>query len=86
MVQLFFSNMNDAKEVERRTGAEFVHHKIRLMQAKDLHLSETFEEASQQDERLEAVLLVYLRTLVHKGAQAKAGHGGDLDVWESLDY
>ena len=43
--------MNDAKdgEVERRTGAEFVHNEIteeRLMQAKDLHLSETFEEAS----------------------------------------
>ena len=53
MVQLFFSNMNDAKEVERRTGAEFVHHKIRLMQAKDLHLSETFEGAFKE-ERLEA--------------------------------
>ena len=41
-------------------------HEITKEEAKDLQLSQTFEELLR---------LVYLRTLVHKGAQAKLAMG-----------
>ena len=63
-IQLVFS-MNDAKDAEVERGAEFVH-EITKEEAKDLQLSQTFEELLR---------LVYLRTLVHKGAQAKLAMG-----------
>ena len=51
--------------------AEFVHEITE--EGGDLHLSETFEELPPRTWR--GWRLLYLRTLVHKGAQAKLAMG-----------
>ena len=53
-IQLVFS-MNDAKDAEVERGAEFVH-EITKEEAKDLQLSQTFEELPPQKRREAGVL------------------------------
>ena len=53
--------------------AEFVHEITEEEEAEDLHLSQTFEELPPSTRR--GWRLLYLRCLVHKGAQAKLAMG-----------